>query len=88
MLLEQVYASGTGNRRPPLFFLEWLPKFKKQRQPRTSDGLKLPTVGYAAPASPSKRTPGMLQALGMRAKEAHADTVPAKSASNTGVLSF
>eukprot|EP00878_Enallax_costatus_P037262 GHUV01042075.1.p1 GENE.GHUV01042075.1~~GHUV01042075.1.p1 ORF type:complete len:295 (+),score=74.43 GHUV01042075.1:385-1269(+) len=69
LYLEQVYASGTGNRRSPLFFLEWLPQLKQPRQARASDGLKLPTVSFAVPASPTKGS-GVLQTLGLKAKDA------------------
>jgi hypothetical protein len=45
----QVFASGTGNNRHPLFFLKWMwrrSKDKKQpaRKPRASKDLNLPTI--------------------------------------------
>lgn len=47
----QVFASGTGNRRHPLFFLDGLRKRlsnkQQPRQPRTSSELQLPTIKSA-----------------------------------------
>jgi hypothetical protein len=52
----QVFASGTGNRRHPLFFLEglraWL-RGGKGRQPRTSAELQLPTIKSSSVVSSS-----------------------------------
>jgi hypothetical protein len=53
----QVFASGTGNRRHPLFFLEsirtWLCGGKGVRQPRASSELQLPTIKSSSVVSTS-----------------------------------
>ncbi|WIA37022.1 hypothetical protein OEZ86_014006 [Tetradesmus obliquus] len=61
--LEQVFASGTGNRRHPLFFLEPLRNWlsggkggkggKGSRQPRASGELQLPTIKSSSVVSSS-----------------------------------
>lgn len=46
-LARQVFASGTGNRRHPLFFLDGLRNrlaASRPRTPRTSNELQLPTI--------------------------------------------
>jgi hypothetical protein len=46
-VLSQVFASGTGNRRHPLFFLDGLRRRlcgSQPRQPRASSELQLPTI--------------------------------------------
>jgi hypothetical protein len=52
----QVFASGTGNRRHPLFFLEglraWL-RGSKGRSPRPSAELQLPTIKSSSVVSSS-----------------------------------
>lgn len=52
----QVFASGTGNRRHPLFFLDSVRKRlsgQKTRQPRQSHELQLPTIKSASAAAGS-----------------------------------
>jgi hypothetical protein len=42
----QVYASGTGNNRHPLFFLQWMchGSNDRKRKRRASSDLNLPTI--------------------------------------------
>lgn len=50
-----MFASGTGNRRHPLFFLDGLRKRSSttSRQPRHSSELQLPTIKSAGAATPA-----------------------------------
>lgn len=62
--LCQVFASGTGNPRPPLFFLDWARKITSsqeavtvRRTQRRSSDLKLPTIKTAIKPPPAAAKP-------------------------------
>lgn len=77
----QVYASGTGNKRHPLFFLEWMWRSNGRKQParkhRASKDLNLPTIKspikQALQLPPAASLPGVV-------------TVPASSPPPSPVL--
>lgn len=81
LALLQVFASGTGNRRHPLFFLDVLSKrffsSSKSRQPRASSELQLPTIKSPTAAGSSvKLTADASAAAAAAASAAAAGGVP------------
>lgn len=48
----QVYASGTGNRRDPLYFLQWLRRSKQQQPGKAAHGYTDSNAGATAAGLP------------------------------------